>query len=153
MSWEAALDTLQAHLVAAGAAVTPRITDVRHGEPKDLRSAKAVLAYWYVGDRESQTGGNTLTKTNIEEGVRIQLYVPGSVRLRNQTDAAELYIRAVVREIKRRLWGDGDLGQADVIGLDIDGTETGWFEVSGVEARTAGFTVWIDQPFVDDITP
>lgn len=153
MSWDGALASIEAHLVAAGAAVTPKITDVRHGEPKDIRNPQGVLAYWYAGDRDSQTGGNTLTKTNIEEGVRIQLYVPGSIRLRGQTDTVEKYLRAVIREVKRRLWADGDLGQADIIGLDIEGTETGWFEISGVEARSAGFTVWIDLPFVDDISP
>lgn len=152
MSWDAALSAFEAHLRTAGDSLSPQATDVRHGEPKDFSSTKPVIAYWYAGDRESQTGGNTLTRTNLEEGVRVQLYVPDTIRLRNKTDVTEQYLRAGVRAIKAALWGDASLG-GNAIGLDLDGSETGWFEVSAVLARTVGFTAWIDLAEVDVIAP
>ncbi len=151
MSWDGALGALEADLVAAGATLTPKITTVREGEP-DALSTVPVLAYWYAGDRESSTGGNTLTRTNIEEGVRIQVYVPGSIRLPNVTASTERYLRAAVRAVKAALWGDASMG-GNTIGIDLDGTETGWFEVSAVLARTAGFTAWLDLAEVDVIAP
>lgn len=152
MSWDGVLATIETHLTTAGASLNPKATDIRHGEPKAFSSSKPVIAYWYAGDRESQTGGNTFTRTNIEEGVRIQLYAPDTIRLRNKTDVTEQYLRAGVRAIKAALWGDASLG-GNAIGLDLDGSETGWFEVSAVLARTVGFTAWIDLAEVDVIAP
>lgn len=152
MSWDGVLSTFEAHLRSAGATLSPKATDIRHGEPKDFSTAKPVIAWWYAGDRESTTGGNTLTRTNIEEGLHVQVYLPGTVRLRNQTDDTERWLRAAVRAIKAALWGDASLG-GNAIGLDLDGSETGWFEVSAVLARTVGFTAWIDLPEVDVIVP
>lgn len=151
MSWDGALAALKADLVAAGASITPKITTIREGEP-DALSTVGVIAYWYAGDRESSTGGNTLTRTNIEEGIRIQVYVPGSIRLPNVTASTERYLRAAVRAIKAQLWADASL-DSNTIGIDLDGTETGWFEVSAVLARTAGFTAWLDLAEVDPILP
>lgn len=152
MAWQDTLDVIEAHLLAAGATLTPKVTNIRHGEPTALSSGKPVYAYWYAGDRESQTGGNTFTRTNLEEGIRIQLYAPGTIRLRNQTDTTEQFLRAGVRAIKARLWGDAALG-GNTIGLDLDGSETGWFEISGMLARTVGFTAWLDLAEVDVIAP
>lgn len=151
MSWEAALDVIDAHLLAAGATLTPKVTTVRDSEP-DALSTVPVFAYWYAGDRESSTGGNTLTRTNLEEGVRIQVYVPSSIRLPTVAGTLERYLRAATRAVKAQLWGDASL-DGNVIGIDLDGTETGWFEVSGILARTAGFTAWLDLAEVDVIAP
>lgn len=152
MSWDGVLTTIEGHLATAGASLDPKATDIRPGEPKDFSSVQPVIAYWYAGDRESQTGGNTFTRTNIEEGLRIQLYVPDTIRLRNKADATERYLRAGVRAIKAALWADASLG-GNAIGLDLDSSETGWFEISGVLARTVGFNAWIDLAEVDVIAP
>jgi hypothetical protein len=148
--WQETLDLIKAHLLAAGATLDPKLTDVRDHEPTDIRMTAPLAAYWYAGDRESETGGNTMTAVNIEEGIRIQVYWPDSVRM--EAGAVERYLRAAVRAIKARLWNDASLG-GHTIGLDLDGSETGWFEISGIVARSVGFTAWLDLAEVATIAP
>jgi len=148
MSWAGIIAAIDADLVAAGATVSPAILTIRQGEPDTVNLP--VIGYWYVGDRESLTGGNTFGKTNIEEGVLIRIYRPGSVRATSLDDSLEVWIRSAIRACKAALWGDAHLGN-NAIGLDITDTVAGWENIGNVLCRIATFTVWVDEAFVDDI--
>ena len=76
---------------------------------------------------------------------------PGAVRATSLDDSLEVWIRNAVRACKAALWGDAHLGN-NAIGLDITDTVAAWENVANVLCRTATFTVWVDQAFVDDIT-
>src|SRR3990172_5690158 len=108
MSWTGVIAAIDADLVAAGATVSPAIVTIRQGEPDAVNLP--VIGYWYVGDRESLTGGNTFGKTNIEEGVLIRIYRPGSVRATGLDDSLEVWVRSAARACKAALWGDAPLG-------------------------------------------
>ena len=98
MSWAGVLSTIDAHLVTAGATLTPPVTAIRQGEPDAVTTP--VFAYWYIGDRESKTGGNTLARTNLEEGVLIRGYFPGSLRVKSQDAALEVLVQAAKAAIR-----------------------------------------------------
>ena len=149
MSWAGVIAAIDADLVTAGATLSPAISEIRQGEPDVVNTP--IIGYWYVGDRESETGGNSLTKTNIEEGVLVRIYRPGSVRATSLDDSLEVWVRGAVRACKAALWGDVYLG-GNSIGLSITDTVAAWENVANVLCRTATFTVWVDQAFVDDIT-
>src|SRR3970040_1661266 len=123
--------------------------DTARGGPGAVNTP--IIGYWDVGDRESETGGNSLTKTNIEEGVLVRIYRPGSVRATSLDDSLEVWVRSAVRACKAALWGDVYL-DGNSIGLSITDTVAAWENVANVLCRTATFTVWVDQAFVDDIT-
>ena len=140
---------MEAVLGPAGATLSPAISDIRQGEPDAVNMP--IIGYWYVGDRESLTGGNTFGKTNIEEGVLVRIYRPGSVRATSLDDSLEVWVRNAVRACKAALWGDAHLGN-NAIGLDITDTVAGWENIGNVLCRIATFTVWVDEAFIDDIT-
>lgn len=150
MSWSGVLTAIDAHLVAAGATLTPTVTAVRQGEPDAVTTP--VFAYWYAGDRESETGGNTFGRTNIEEAVVIRGYFPGSTRVRSQDATLEELVQAAKAAIRARIWADFELG-GNAIGVDIQPTTSGWAQVGDSFARTFEFTVWVDLAEVDPITP
>lgn len=150
MSWSGALAALQADLVAAGATLSPAITIVRQGEPDSLNAD--VIAYEYGGDRESGTGGNTLSKTNIEERVTVTVYLRGSVRATTIDGSLEVRLREANRAIKNALWGDWSLG-GNSIGISIEPSETAWALIGEQLARTVAFDIYIDLAEVDDIAP
>jgi hypothetical protein len=149
MTWATVVSTLHAHLVAAGATLTPPITNVKSGAP----SAFLVDTIWYeyAGDRESQTGGNTLGKTNLEEGFLVSVVFPGAIRDTPNDGALEIRMRDAARAIKNRLWGDWSIG-GESIGVDITDTESDWAISGDSLIRAVQFTVWIDEAWVDDIT-
>ena len=150
MAWADLLAVVDTHLVAAGATLTPPVTGIRHGEPDAVTTP--VFAYWYGGDRESTTGGNTFGKTNIEEMLIIRGYFPGSLRVKSQDAALEELIRAAKAAIRLRLWADGQLG-GNAIGIDLDPTLSGWSVVGGSIVRTFEFVLWCDLAEVDTIAP
>src|SRR3990172_9418512 len=149
MSWTGVIAPIDADLVAAGATVSPAILTIRQGEPDTVNLP--VIGYWYVGDRESLTGGNSFGKTNIEEGVLVRISRPGSVRATSLDDSREVWVRSAVRACKAALCGDVYL-DGNSIGLSITDTVAAWENVANVLCRTATFTVWVDQASVDDIT-
>lgn len=146
MTWAGALSVLDAHLVTAGATLTPPVTAIRQGEPDEVNVP--VFAYWYTGDRESTTGGNTLARTNLQEGIVIRGYFPGSLRVKSQDATLEVMIREAKAAIRSALWGDGYLG-GNCITLTLEDTVSGWSVVGGALCRTFEFVVWIDLPEVD----
>jgi len=143
MAWADVLTVYHAHLVAAGATLTPPITSVARGEPTALQNV-AHIAYWWGGRRESSTGGNTLTRVNLEEALVTEIYIPGSVRLPSELPVVEDYLHAAVFAIHDRLWGDAHLGENSIAIGGLTETSTGWVVVSGITARTATFTCWVD---------
>lgn len=153
MSYAGAVTTYQARLVAAGQAVTPKITTVVRGEPKALAQVP-VIAYWWGGRRESDTGGNTFGKVNVQEGLVTTIYVPDSVRLKNRASQIEDYLRSVVDAIWEQLWNSGpqawSLG-GHAIGIELSTVAVGWADVSKITARTADFTTWVDLAEVHTI--
>lgn len=154
MSWSGAVTAYHARLVAAGQLVTPKITNIARGEPKALAQVP-VIAYWWGGRRESETGGNTFGKVNVQEGLVTGVYIPDSVRLKNRATQIEDYARAVVDAIWDQLWSGGgasswNLG-GNAIGIELSTVEVGWVEVSKITARTAFFTTWVDLAEVHTI--
>jgi hypothetical protein len=145
MTYADALTVYHAHLVAAGAAVSPAITTVVRGEPSAL-STVPVIAYWWGGRRESVFGGNTLSSVQLDEAMVTTVYVPDGIRLPNRNQTVEDYLRDVIHQIHDRLWADAHLGE-NVIGLDLSETVAAWAVLSNITARTASFTCWL--PFVD----
>src|SRR3989337_4419996 len=134
MSWAGIIAAIDADLTTAGATLDPAIVTIRRGEPDAVNMP--IIGYWYVGDRESLTGGNTFVKTNIEEGVLVRIYRPGSVRATSLDDSLEVWVRSAVRACKAALWGDTHLG-GDSIGLDITDTVAAWEAIGNVLCRLA----------------
>src|SRR3972149_3011596 len=87
MSWAGVIAAIDADLVTAGATLSPAITEIRQGEPDAVNMP--IIGYWYVGDRESLTGGNSFGKTNIEEGGLVRIYRPGSARAATPDDSRQ----------------------------------------------------------------
>jgi hypothetical protein len=150
VSWSGVLSTIDSHLVAAGLTLTPPVTAIRAGEPDAVTTP--VFAYWYGGDRESTTGGNTLSKTNLQESVIIRGYFPGSLRVMSQDATLEVLLQSAKAAIRSRLWGDGYLG-GNCITLDVGDTAAGWSVVGNAIVRTFEFVLWVDLPEVDTIAP
>ena len=150
MSWDLAMVALNAHLVAAGATLSPKVTTIWDGEPNAVNGP--LFASWYAGDRESTSGGNSLSKTNIEEGVVVTIYWPTSVRFPSGAMALERWLRAAVRAVKHELWADTDLG-GNAIGIDVGDASATWDIPGGALCRIARFTLWVDEAWVDDIAP
>jgi hypothetical protein len=149
MTWAGALSAIDAHLVAAGATLTPPITAVRQGEPDAVNTT--TFAYWYGGDRP-EDGANTLGQTTIEELVVIRGYFPGSIRTLSQDATVEVQLQAAKAAVRTRLWGDIDLG-GHAIGLALDPTQTGWTVVGDALCRMFEISLWVDLGFVDTISP
>lgn len=150
MTWAGVLTNYHAHLVTAGATLSPKITTVLRGQPSALTTVP-IVAYWWGGRRESSTGGNTLTKVNVEEALVTMIYVPESVRLPNRAQTVEDYLRDAVNAFQNQLWADYDLGGACLGIADLDAVEAGWATVSNIEARIASFTTWVDLAEVHTI--
>ncbi len=150
MSWANAMAAIGTNLTAAGATISPAIKTVVEGEPDTVNVP--AYAYWYAGDRDSATGGNTFGKTNIEEGVEVTVYWPGSVRFPSGNQTVERWLHDATRAAKHALWTDIELG-GNAIGLDIDETVAGWASIGGTLCRIATFVVWVDEAWVDDIAP
>ena len=151
MTWAQVMAAVETDLVAAGATLDPAILSVRQGEPDTV--SVPLIAYWYEGDRESLTGGNTLTRTNLEEGIRVRIYRPGSVRAPVKDAGWEVWLREANRAVKDALWGDFTVGGTGPIGIDLDATSTTWLIVGDALCLTAEFVLWIDLAEVDTIAP
>lgn len=150
MSWTGVLDTIGTHLTTAGATITPPITKVRRGEP--FHVGIKTLAYWYDGDQESETGGNTVGGvTNIQERVTIRGYWPVPTRDDPRADALEVELQAVNRAIQAALWGDAHLGE-NCIGLDIGNTSAGWQQWGEAWARVLTIPLIVDMANVETIS-
>jgi hypothetical protein len=150
VSWAGVITAIDANLVAAGATLTPIIDAIRQGEPDAVDMP--LIAYWYGGDRESQTGGNTFGKTNLEELVYVRIYFPGSIRADSLDSSLEVRIRNAKAAVLHALWGDASLG-GNAIGLDVQDTTSGWAAVGNALCRVVELAIWVDLAELDDIIP
>lgn len=141
MSWSGVLSTVHTHLTTAGASLSPTITLIRRGEP--FSSLERQIAYWYDGDQESTTGGNTLTRVNIQERLTIRCYWPVLNRDAQWMSDIEVQVQAANRAIQSALWGDAHLGE-NAIGLDIGNTQAGWQPVGEAWIRVLTIPVLVD---------
>jgi hypothetical protein len=134
---------LKTNLTTASTDVTPTVPKVREGEPDEL--TQDTIAFWASGMRQSRTGGNTLTKVNIERGVEIMWYLRGAIRAGQIDSDLERRLIAVEEAILTRVLGDFELG-GNAIGVFIDDSEYGWVTLGSQVARTGRTTAWIDLP-------
>jgi hypothetical protein len=149
MSWTGAVAAIKTHLTTQGAALTNPIGIVRETEPLSIPAR--MIAFWYSGDRQSATGGNTLTKTNIEEQFTIRAYWPVADNSETLAAARDAEVHALLRLISAALWGDVELG-GQAIGLSVEPAEVGWLDVDGANVRTLTVPVWVDLAEVDTIS-
>jgi hypothetical protein len=154
MTWAGVLSTVSTHLTTAGATLSSpdtgtAVTNIQAGEPSGVTQPS--LHYWYDGDRESTTGGNTLTKVNMEELVRIGIFVPVGLNRSPAKDAVvETFMRNAKFAILDALWGDVQLG-GNCIGIEIPPVESGWTVVGDTLCRTVQILLWVDLAEVHTI--
>ena len=147
MSFSGALAVLDTHLVAAGTAITPTITDVSQGERSSMRRR---IDYYITGIGEPQRmgGHETLTDWMFGVGVAIRIYIP--VPDRSETLAAniEADLYAIVVDVLSRIAGDAKLG-GNCVDMAINDLEFGWLNMPGW-LRVATIPIVLD--FVEVIT-
>lgn len=153
MSFSGAITTIESHLTAAGAAVSPAITTISAGEPAAV--TVPTLAWWYLGWRPWEQ--NTLAKTQVQEGIAIRAYFPGSIRVSasgSLNSTLESRLQAIGAALRTRVWGDVDLGtNATGIGISVEGLPlAGWTQVGSSLCRITGFDLWFDVAEPDPIT-
>ena len=129
MSFVAGLAILDTHLVAAGAAISPTITNVSQGE----RASMTRRIDYYVtaiGEPQKMGAHTTLTDWMFGVGINIRIYVP--VPDRSETLAAniEADLYAIVVEILTRIIGDSKLG-GNCTDMTVNDTEFGWLNMPG----------------------
>jgi len=154
VTWAGAVAALDTALTSAAATVNALDTskepfDVHPGEPFAKLSRQ--VRYWYDGDQESTSGGNTLTRENVEERITIRWYWPVINRDDAWLGAVETQMQAANRATHAALLGDAHLGE-HAIALRIDDTSTGWQAVGEAWLRTLDIPIRIDMAEVSTIT-
>jgi hypothetical protein len=153
MTWAGAISALETALTTAAATVNALDTskepfDVKGGPPFSATSRQ--VRYWYEGDQESTSGGNTLTRENVEERITIRWYWPVISRDDAWQTAIEIQLQAANRATHSALLGDAHLGE-HAIALRIDETTTGWESVGEAWLRTLDIPIRIDMAEVSVI--
>lgn len=137
MSVADALTVLEAHLVTAGATISPAITDVARGSRANLDRR---IDYWLesMGGPERMAGAHaTLSDWMIGLHVRVQVYLPIRDISKTYAKNMEVDIYTVAFNIASRVMGDFTLGgnctamTVDDIVFDIIGT-TGWLLMASI---------------------
>lgn len=149
MSFTGALIVLDAHLVSAGAAVTPPIGNVAQGGRANLQQRIDYYVTTIAAPERFGGAHETFTDWMFGVGLDVRLYIP--VADRSETLAANIDARlyAVTVDITTRLMGDYTLG-ANCTAMTIDGAEFGWLENSGAWLRVATIPIVLD--FVEQVT-
>lgn len=144
-----ALSTLETHLVAAGTAITPAITDVSAGEPGVPPGA--CIRYWYTGDGDPKRMGRfVLNGESLGEQVTVRAYWPVATRDKAPAAALEAAVRALKVAIKTAINGDIDLGAA-CESVWIDDAQAGWLQLDGGTWRTLTVPLVLDMTDTDTI--
>lgn len=147
MSFSGALTVMDTHLVAAGAALDPKIHDVAQGERANLRRR---IDYFVaeIGAPDRMGNHETLTDWMFGVTVNVRIYIP--VPDRSETLAAniEADLYAITVDIVTRLMGDYSLG-GNATAMTIDGAEFGWLNMPGW-LRVATIPVGLD--FVEQVS-
>lgn len=149
MTWAGCVSAVDADLTAAAATLNP-VPVVQSGEPP-AAPVVPIIAYWWIGERESSLGGHTLGLSMYEQGLMVKIYVPTSTaRLAPTSTALEIYLQGAVRAIKAKLWANTHLG-GNAVGIEIETVTAGWTDIAGTLVRSAEFPLWIDQGGDDTI--
>ena len=147
MSVAAALTVLDAHLVTAGATITPAITDVAKGERANLHRR---IDYWLsgLGAPERMAGAHaTLSDWMVGLGVTVRVYIPVTDRSETYAANIETDLYTVAFNIASRVMGDFTLG-GNCTAMTVDDIEFGWLSATGW-LRVATIPLTLD--FVDQI--
>lgn len=123
MTWDGAITTLEAHMVAAGTGYAQRA-----GEPGV--PATKTAAWYYTGSGENPLIGETLTDHSYAESIEVRFYWP--VASRDAIPARELEdeVRATTRAFIGLLEGDRSLGE-NVTDTTIGEAVAGWLDLGG----------------------
>lgn len=148
MSFSGALTTLDTHLVAAGAAVSPAITDVAQGE---RTTGNSRIDYWFteIGDPVRMGGAETLSDRMYGVTVLIRPHIAVSDRRETRNANVEARLYALSIDIVSRVMGDYTLGGNCAAGA-WSGVSAGWTDNGGSMTRSADITFVFD--FVEAIT-
>ena len=154
MSWSGVLSTLDSHLATAAAAInaldaTQEPFIVRPGGEPFSAVARQV-SYWYEGDQESTTGGNTFGKANRMEKLTIRWYWPMLSRDPVFATRVEVQMEAANRATQAAIMGDDHLGE-NAIATFIEETTAGWQQVSEAWIRVLTIPIRIDLAWTEDI--
>lgn len=149
---ETLLDSARTDVNATLGSGVAQFDSTQRGEPSNLTLFKGV-AYWYEGFQESSTGGNSLTKVNIQEKITIRWYIPVISRDAGFAERQEDQMQAANAATLTQLWSDPHLSAApDVIGgLEITGSSTAWQAVNEQWSRVLSIPVLIDLSWVATI--
>lgn len=151
MTFAAALTALNTHLVAAGAAITPAITDVGWGQPGAPTST--CIRYWYEGEGDSpKMAPRTLTDATVFEAIRIAAYWPVATRDKAPAAALDTRVQLFVRQVKNRLNGDSQLGGA-VVDIELGNASAGWLTVGDAAWRSVEIPLVVILVDIDTIAP
>lgn len=152
MTFSGALTVLETHLVAAGAALSPAITDVGGGEP-GVPPGRAIR-WWYEGDGEPKRMGapRTLNDEMVGERITVRAYWSVPTRDKAPSRALEVAIQLAVRQIRHRLLGDSTLG-GNVTDLDVSGADVEWLSLGDAWWRVATVKLVLDMVDIDTIAP
>ena len=148
MTLAAALAVLDTHLVAAGATISPAITDVAQGERANLHRR---ADYWLDGITapERFTGAHaTFTDWMVGIGVTCRFYLPVADRAETYAANIETDIYTLAFNLASRVMGDFTLG-GNCTAITIHDIEFGWLSATGW-LRVATIPLVLD--FVDQIT-
>lgn len=149
---EGLLDTARSDVNAALGTGVSHFEETRRGEPSNITLFKGV-AYWYEGFQESETGGNSLAKVNIQEKVTVRWYIPVISRDAAFSERQEDQLQACNLATLIRLFGSVHLGQPTfVIGMSIINSTAAWQNVNDAWTRVLTIPVLLDCAWVADIT-
>ena len=148
MSFVGALTALDTHLVAAGAAISPTITNVAQGERSGLSRR---IDYWFtsIGEPSRFPSRETLSDAMFGVELLVRVYFPVADRRETLNANLEADLYAVSIDIVSRVLGDYTLG-GECVALRWEQVSTGWQEVGGGWNRISDTTFTLD--FVEQIT-
>jgi hypothetical protein len=107
-NWANLQAVLRAHLVAAGAAVTPAIPVVRLAGPQ---APVRCITCEYEGDETNPfTGGNTLSQRQTGERLEIKVWLPVASFDQAAAEATETMLMTIKEQVKARIAADENLG-------------------------------------------
>lgn len=149
MSVAAALTVLDAHLVTAGATITPAITDVAKGLRENLHRR---IDYWFetIGAPERMAGSHaTLSDWMVGLAVTVRVYLPVPDRSETYAANVETDLYTVAFNVAVRVMGDFTLG-GNCTAMTVNDIPFGWISAPGGGwLRVATIPLVLD--FVDQI--
>jgi len=151
MSFAAALTTIDAHMLAAGTALSRKILLILPGEPANPPGNCG--AYWYEGDGPpAHFPPRTLTDQMIGERVTCRYYWSVSSRDKVAMSNLEADVQAVNRDVQARLAADSTLG-GNCKDLLVGPADAAWLQLDGGLWRTLSIPLVLDFVEIQTIAP